>query len=56
MNREYINEFKLVKNTRLLILDPNRMRPTNKEKINTLVHSCKEKQIDGVIISEVNIK
>ena len=56
INREYIDESKLVKNTRLLILNLSGIRPTNEEKINMLAHSCKEKQIDGVIISQVNTK
>ena len=44
------------KNTRLLVLNPNRIRPVNIEKVRILIEQYKENQIDRIILAEVNEK
>ena len=56
MNKAYTDEIKNSNNIRLLIINPNSMRLSNEEKVNMLLHSCKEKQIDRIIMSKVNTK
>ena len=47
----YIDNIKQVNNTRLLIINPHSIRPSNEEKINMLIHSYESNQIDGLILS-----
>ena len=43
-------------NIRLSVLNPDKMRLTNIEKVKILIEECKEKQIDRIILAKVNTK
>ena len=42
-NERVIDKIKKYENTRLLILNPNRLRVTDSNKIQTLINKCKDK-------------
>ena len=56
MNMGYIDNVKASSNTRILSLNPNSIQPSNEEKVNMLMNSCIDKQIDIVLLSKMNIK
>ena len=55
-HRGYIDNIKMKTNTRILLLNSYRYRPSNNEKINMLIPSCQKYQIDMYLLNEVNTK
>ena len=52
----HIDKVKQRDNTRLLILNPNGLRPSNEAKLNMFIESCAQKQINSALLSKVNTK
>ena len=55
-NEGYLDCKKAMKNTRILVLNPNRCRSSDSEKITIIINSCKRQQIDICCLAEVNTK
>ena len=55
-NKGYLNETKKSKNTRILILNLNRLRCSDSNKIQMIIEKLKEMQIDSYLLTETNIK
>ena len=54
--RGYIDNDKIITNTRILLLNPYGYRLSNDEKINILIQSYQKYLIDMYILNEVNAK
>ena len=55
-HRGYIDPIKSTSNTRLLILNPRGLNPWSNYKTEMLIESCKKLQIDGLLLSETQVK
>ena len=56
MNTGYIDNVKASSNKRILSLNPNGINQNNEEKINMLIQSCQNKQINVLLLSKMNVK
>ena len=56
MNVGYLDSVKSIYNTRILLLNLNRLRLSNEAKISMFIESYSQKQINGVLLYEINTK
>ena len=55
-HKGHIENTKYVKNTWLLIMNPNSFQPGNKEKTNMIIKSYQDQAINRILSSEVSTK
>ena len=52
----HINKIKKEENTRILVMNPNGLSVSDRDKVQMLINKCREKQIDNLLLMEVNTK